>query len=82
MVSRIKSGQSKVKADNPSPQDIVRALKTGVKASIPIIQKLDEKHYQATKLFMDAVEPFLPAQMAIAWRAIEAFRETGVKRYR
>lgn len=60
---------------NPSIQDLASALSTGVRAGIEIIKDWTEREYRTTKVFMDAMEPFLEPQVVIAWKAVEAYHD-------
>lgn len=73
---RISSG-IKASQNNPSIQDMVTALQEGVRSALVIYGKWTETQYQAFKKVIDALEPFLPPEIVISWRAIEAIHDAG-----
>ena len=75
MIARIKAGKKRIADSNPSFQDIIRSLKTGVKSAISVIGFADRATYRQLKPVMDALEGYLPSEMMIAWRAVEALVE-------
>jgi len=76
MIARIKAGRMSAQQHNPSFQDIIRSLKTGVKAAFNVIGFADRATYRQLKPVMDTLEGYLPPDMMIVWRAVEALMET------
>lgn len=74
MSRRISQG-IKATQNNPSIQDMVTALQEGVRSALVIYGKWTEAQYQAFKTVVDALEPFLPLDIVISWRAIEAIHD-------
>jgi len=73
MVGRIKSGQKKSNADNPSIQDLIQAVQKGSsRAAIAVAKQMTEGRYQQVKKVMDAVQPILPLKVQLAWEGVEA----------
>ena len=74
MIRRIKQGKSRSKS-NPSTQDFIEALRTAPRRAVDIYKTYTERQYQHIKVVMDAVEPFLPPEIASSWKVIEAIHD-------
>ncbi len=74
MIARIKAGKARA-AENPSFQDFITALKEGPRAALDVYKSFTEKQYQLMKKVLDALEPVLPPEIVISWKAIEAFHD-------
>lgn len=76
-LSRRISQGLKASQENPSVQDMVNALRSGVRASLQVYGKYTEAQYQRMKVVMDALEPYLPAEIVLSWKALEAIHDAG-----
>jgi hypothetical protein len=65
----------KASQENPNFQDFVTSLAEGPRAAIRVYKKFTEKQYQTMKRTMDALEPVLPPQITLSWKAIEAIHD-------
>ncbi len=74
MISRIKAGQ-KVSNNNPTVQDFVAALKDSPGRAFKAYEKLRKRDFSIAKQVMDALEPVLPVEMRVTWKAIEAIHD-------
>ncbi|MBA7551156.1 hypothetical protein ES705_43692 [subsurface metagenome] len=73
MISRIKAGRRAADLNNPSIQDLMRAIEKGSsRAAHEIVRQMTEKRYQQIKQVMDAASPMLPLKAKLAWEGMEA----------
>lgn len=78
MSRRISNGL-KNGANNPSIQDFAKALATGTREALSIYRRWTERQYQAVKIVMDAIEPYLLPHVSMAWNVIESIHDAKVK---
>jgi len=74
MISRMKAGK-KASEDNPTVQDFISALKDAPGRAFSIYQKLKKKDFATAKQVLDALEPVLPIEIRVSWKAIEAIHD-------
>ncbi len=74
MIARIKAGKQSSE-DNPTVQDFVSALKDQPGRAFKAYQKLKKRDFSIAKQVMDALEPVLPVEMRVTWKAIEAIHD-------
>ncbi|MBA7553688.1 hypothetical protein ES705_46284 [subsurface metagenome] len=74
MISRIKAGK-KASENNPTVQDFISALQDSPGRAFSIYKKLRAKDFNVAKQVMDALEPVLPIEIRISWKAIEAIHD-------
>ncbi len=74
MISRIKAGKRR-SADNPTVQDFISALKDAPGRAFTIYQKMKAKDFNTAKQVLDALEPVLPIEIRVTWKAIEAIHD-------
>ncbi len=74
MISRIKAGK-KASDQNPTVQDFISALKDSPGRAFKAYQLLRKRDFSIAKQVMDALEPVLPVEMRITWKAIEAIHD-------
>ncbi|MBA7550414.1 hypothetical protein ES705_42928 [subsurface metagenome] len=74
MISRIKAGQ-KASNNNPTVQDFIDALKDSPGRAFKAYEKLKARDFSVAKQVMDALEPVLPIEMRVTWKAIEAIHD-------
>ncbi|MBA7586152.1 hypothetical protein ES708_28148 [subsurface metagenome] len=78
MISRIKAGR-KASDNNPTVQDFISALQDSPGRAFSIYKKLRERDFKVAKQVMDALEPVLPTEIRISWKAIEAIHDELAK---
>lgn len=78
MSRRISNGL-KNGANNPSIQDFAKALATGTREALSIYRAWTERQYQAVKIVMDALEPYMLPHVALAWNVIESIHDAKIK---
>jgi len=74
MISRMKAGKRRSE-DNPTVQDFISALKDAPGRAFKIYQKLKGKDFATAKQVLDALEPVLPIEIRVSWKAIEAIHD-------
>ena len=74
MIARIKAGKQ-ASGDNPTVQDFVSALKDAPGRAFTIYEKLKAKDFNTAKQVLDALEPVLPIEIRVTWKAIEAIHD-------
>jgi len=74
MISRMKAGK-RASEDNPTVQDFISALKDAPGRAFSIYQKLKAKDFATAKQVLDALEPVLPIEIRVSWKAIEAIHD-------
>ncbi|MBA7555356.1 hypothetical protein ES705_48017 [subsurface metagenome] len=74
MISRIKAGK-KASDQNPTVQDFISALKDSPGRAFKAYQLLRKRDFSIAKQVMDALEPVLPVEMRVTWKAIEAIHD-------
>jgi len=74
MISRIKAGKRR-SSDNPTVQDFISALKDAPGRAFTIYQKLQKRDFATAKQVLDALEPILPIEIRVSWKAIEAIHD-------
>ena len=74
MVRKIKAG-IKESEENPNVQDFMTALLDSPRAALRIYAAFTERQYQAIKKVMDALEPVLPPNLLVSWKAVEAMHD-------
>jgi len=74
MISRIKAGKRRSE-DNPTVQDFISALQDAPGRAFSIYKKLRKRDFKIAKQVMDALEPVLPTELRISWKAIEAIHD-------
>jgi len=78
MISRIKAGK-RASEDNPTVQDFISALKDSPARAFSAYQLLRKRDFGIAKQVMDALEPVLPVEMRVTWKAIEAIHDELAK---
>ncbi|MBA7549903.1 hypothetical protein ES705_42406 [subsurface metagenome] len=78
MISRIKAGK-RASDNNPTVQDFVSALQDAPGRAFSIYEKLRERDFNIAKQVLDALEPVLPTEIRISWKAIEAIHDELAK---
>ena len=78
MISRIKAGK-RASNNNPTVQDFVSALQDAPGRAFSIYEKLRERDFNIAKQVLDALEPVLPIEIRISWKAIEAIHDELAK---
>ena len=74
MISRIKAGKQRSDM-NPTVQDFISALKEAPARAYSIYNKMKRKDFNLAKQVLDALEPVLPIEMRVTWKAIEAIHD-------
>jgi len=74
MISRIKAGKRRSDM-NPTVQDFISALKDAPGRAFSIYQKMKAKDFNTAKQVLDALEPVLPIEIRVTWKAIEAIHD-------
>jgi len=74
MISRIKAGKRR-SDNNPTVQDFVSALQGAPGRAYTIYEKMKAKDFMTAKQVIDALEPVLPVEVRVAWKAIEAIHD-------
>ena len=74
MISRIKQGKRRSDM-NPTVQDFVSALKDAPARAYSIYAKMKAKDFNTAKQVLDALEPVLPIEIRVTWKAIEAIHD-------
>lgn len=74
MIERIKAGKRRSDL-NPTVQDFVSALKDAPGRAFTIYQKMKAKDFNTAKQVLDALEPVLPIEIRVTWKAIEAIHD-------
>lgn len=74
MISRMKAGKRRSE-DNPTVQDFVSALKDAPGRAFKIYEKMKAKDFKTAKQVIDALEPVLPIEIRVTWKAIEAIHD-------
>jgi len=74
MISRIKAGKQ-ASDDNPTVQDFISALKDSPGRAFKAYRLLRKRDFGIAKQVMDALEPVLPIEMRVTWKAIEAIHD-------
>ena len=74
MISRIKAGKRR-SADNPTVQDFISALHDAPGRAFSIYKKMKAKDFNTAKQVLDALEPVLPVEIRVTWKAIEAIQD-------
>ncbi|MBA7550845.1 hypothetical protein ES705_43371 [subsurface metagenome] len=78
MISRIKAGK-KASDNKPTVQDFVSALQDAPGRAFSIYEKLRARDFNIAKQVLDALEPVLPVEIRISWKAIEAIHDELAK---
>lgn len=74
MIARMKAGKRRSE-DNPTVQDFVSALKDAPGRAFSIYEKMKAKDFNTAKQVLDALEPVLPIEIRVTWKAIEAIHD-------
>ena len=74
MIARIKAGKRRSDM-NPTVQDFISALKDAPGRAFSIYQKMKAKDFATAKQVLDALEPVLPIEIRVTWKAIEAIHD-------
>ncbi|MBA7550000.1 hypothetical protein ES705_42505 [subsurface metagenome] len=74
MISRIKAGKRKSET-NPTVQDFISALQDAPGRAFSIYKKMRARDFATAKQVLDALEPVLPIEMRVTWKAIEAIHD-------
>ena len=74
MIERIKAGKRRSEM-NPTVQDFISALKDAPGRAYTIYQKMRAKDFNIAKAVLDALEPVLPIEIRVTWKAIEAIHD-------
>jgi len=74
MISRIKAGKKRSDM-NPTVQDFVSALKDAPARAYSIYSKMKLRDFHTAKQVLDALEPVLPIEIRVTWKAIEAIHD-------
>lgn len=74
MISRIKAGK-RGSSENPSIQDLVSALQSSPREAIAVYKRMTNAQYRYMKAVMDAIEPILPIEAKVSWKALEAIHD-------
>ena len=74
MVRKIKAG-IRASEENPNVQDFMTALLDSPRAALRIYASFTERQYQGIKKVMDALEPVLPENLRVSWKAVEAMHD-------
>ncbi|MBA7551418.1 hypothetical protein ES705_43958 [subsurface metagenome] len=78
MISRIKAGKRQSE-NNPTVQDFISALQDAPGRAFTIYKTLRARDFHIAKQVMDALEPVLPTEIRISWKAIEAIHDELAK---
>lgn len=73
-IRRIRAGNHK-KDQNPTVQDFIEALKDNAGRAFTIYKEFRKRDYMVLKRTMDALEPYLPTEIRVAWKTIEAISD-------
>ena len=74
MIDRIKAGKQRSEM-NPTVQDFISALKDAPGRAFTIYKKMKAKDFLTAKQVLDALEPVLPIEIRLTWKAIEAIHD-------
>ncbi|MBA7549988.1 hypothetical protein ES705_42493 [subsurface metagenome] len=74
MIARIKAGKRASK-NNPTVQDFISALKDAPGRAFSIYEKMRARDFLTAKQVLDALEPVLPIEIRVTWKAIEAIHD-------
>jgi len=74
MIARIKAGKRRSEM-NPTVQDFISALKDAPARAYAIYEKMRARDFMTAKQILDALEPVLPIEIRITWKAIEAIHD-------
>jgi len=74
MIDRIKRGK-RASEMNPTVQDFISALKDSPARAYSIYVKMRAKDFNIAKQVLDALEPVLPVEIRVTWKAIEAIHD-------
>lgn len=74
MIRRIKAGLRE-SDQNPTIQDFITALKENASRAFRIYKEFRKRDYMVLKRTMDALEPFLPLEIKVAWKTIESIAD-------
>ncbi len=74
MIERIKAGKRRSEM-NPTVQDFISALKDAPGRAFSIYQKMRARDFDIAKAVLDALEPILPVEVRVTWKAIEAIHD-------
>lgn len=74
MIRRIKAGL-KESDQNPTVQDFIEALKDNAGRAFTIYKEFRKRDYMVLKRTMDALEPYLPTEIKVAWKTIESIAD-------
>ena len=74
MKRRIKAGMAK-SDHNPTIQDFIEALKENAGRAFTIYKEFRKRDYMVLKRTMDALEPYLPVDIKVAWKTIESIAD-------
>jgi len=74
MIERIKAGKRRSEM-NPTVQDFISALKGAPGRAFSIYEKMKAKDFATAKQVLDALEPVLPIEIRVTWKAIEAIHD-------
>ncbi|MBA7589749.1 hypothetical protein ES708_31838 [subsurface metagenome] len=74
MIARMKAGKRHSET-NPTVQDFISALKDAPGRAFSIYHKMRAKDFNIAKQVLDALEPVLPIEMRVTWKAIEAIHD-------
>lgn len=73
-IRRIKAGNAK-RDQNPTVQDFIEALKENAGRAFTIYKEFRKRDYMVLKRTMDALEPYLPPEIKVAWKTIESISD-------
>lgn len=74
MIRRIKAGLHEAD-QNPTIQDFIEALKENAGRAFTIYKEFRKRDYMVLKRTMDALEPYLPPDIKVAWKTIESIAD-------
>lgn len=74
MISRMKAGK-KASDKNPTVQDFISALHDAPGRAFSIYEKMRARDFDTAKQVLDALEQFLPIEIRVTWKAIEAIHD-------
>lgn len=75
---RIKEGK-RTSLDNPTVQDFIVALREAPGRALDAYAELRKKDWIQLKKVMDAMEPFLPEDMKVSWKFVEAVHDRATR---
>ena len=74
MIERMKAGKRRSNS-NPTVQDFISALKDAPGRAFSIYKEMKKRDFNTAKQVLDALEPVLPVEIRVTWKAIEAIHD-------